>query len=203
MTQTTTTPQAFGSHHLQEWLATGRRFTIIDVRSPAEFEACHIPGAYNVPLDTLGEHRAALRAHLDEPVVLVCRSGMRAAQAERSFAEVGMDSVHVLAGGMSAWERAGGAVRRGPQRWDIERQVRLVAGALVLISVLGSLLFRPAKWFAAGVGGGLVVAALSNSCLMGNLLARLPYNRSAACNVDEVVAQLTGAQPPAKPHIRA
>ena len=65
-------------------------------------EAIYFIGSCNVPLDTLGEHRAALRAHLDDPVVLVCRSGMRAVQAERSFADVGMDNVHVLAGGMAA-----------------------------------------------------------------------------------------------------
>lgn len=189
-TQTATT---FDADRLREWLDEGQPFKIIDVRSPAEFESSHIPGAYNVPLDTLGEHREEIRTHLEEPVVLVCRSGMRAQQAERALAEVGMSNVHVLGGGMSAWERAGGTVRRGRERWDIERQVRLVAGALVLGAVLGSAVFRPAKWLAAGVGAGLAFAALRNSCLMGTVLARLPYNRGASCNVDEVVAQLAGA----------
>jgi 3-mercaptopyruvate sulfurtransferase SseA len=48
---------------------------MLDVRTPAEFETAHIPGSYNVPLETLREHRAELLGHLDEQVVLVCRSG--------------------------------------------------------------------------------------------------------------------------------
>ncbi|MGZ8376052.1 MAG: rhodanese-like domain-containing protein, partial [Gemmatirosa sp.] len=48
---------------------------LLDVRTPGEFEAEHIAGAYNVPLDTLGEHGPEIRAAVAEPVVLVCRSG--------------------------------------------------------------------------------------------------------------------------------
>jgi rhodanese-related sulfurtransferase len=47
---------------------------ILDVRTPAEFETAHIPGSYNVPLDLLREHRDELARHIDEDVVLVCRS---------------------------------------------------------------------------------------------------------------------------------
>lgn len=50
---------------------------IIDVRTPAEFEAVHIPGSYNVPLDALPAHRAELRDTLRAPAVLVCCSGAR------------------------------------------------------------------------------------------------------------------------------
>ena len=56
---------------------------LLDVRTPAEFETEHIPGAYNVPLDTLGEHGAEIRAHVTDDVVLVCRSGQRARQRTR------------------------------------------------------------------------------------------------------------------------
>ena len=56
----------------------GRRVKLLDVRTPAEFESAHIRGAYNVPLDRLGEHREELRRHVADPVVLVCRSGQRA-----------------------------------------------------------------------------------------------------------------------------
>ncbi|MGZ8412452.1 MAG: rhodanese-like domain-containing protein, partial [Gemmatirosa sp.] len=54
---------------------------LLDVRTPGEFEAEHIAGAYNVPLDTLGEHGPEIRAAVAEPVVLVCRSGQRARKA--------------------------------------------------------------------------------------------------------------------------
>jgi len=164
---------------------------VLDVRSPAEFEAVHIPGAYNVPLDTLGEHAAEIQRHVDEPVVLVCRSGMRASQAEQRLAAAGMGNIRVLEGGMVAWEQTGGAVNRGKGRWDIERQVRLVAGSLVAGAIVASVWVPAARYLAGAVGAGLTVAALSNTCAMGAVLGKLPYNRGNTCDVNAVVDQLT------------
>lgn len=107
---------------------------ILDVRTPGEFRTVHIPGAYNVPLATLREHRNELLAHLDEDVILVCRSGARAAQAEKALAEAGLPNLRVLEGGINAWEMAGAPANRGTDRWDMERQVRLVAGSIVLVT---------------------------------------------------------------------
>jgi hypothetical protein len=50
-------------------LAEDADVRVLDVRTPAEFESAHIPGAYNVPLDTLAEHAAELERHVEEPVV--------------------------------------------------------------------------------------------------------------------------------------
>lgn len=177
---------------LRGWL-TGEDVKVLDVRSPAEFEAVHIPGSYNVPLEDLREHREELRRHLEDPVVLVCRSGRRAVEAERALAETGMPNLRILDGGIVAWESAGGPVRRGRPRWDLERQVRLVAGSLVLAGVLGSLAAPRLKWLAGAVGAGLTTAALTDSCLMGSLLARLPFNRGRTCDVAAVVAELAGS----------
>src|SRR5688572_5004204 len=104
---------------------------LLDVRTPGEFEAEHIAGAYNVPLDTLGEHGAEIRAAVAEPVVLVCRSGQRARKAEAALRTAGMTNLHVLDGGMTGWSAAGLPVRRAAQRMSLERQVRIAAGALV------------------------------------------------------------------------
>jgi rhodanese-related sulfurtransferase len=190
---TPTHPTRLAPADLRAWLATDDAVRVLDVRSPAEFEAVHIPGAYNVPLHLLREHREELRIHLDQ-AVLVCRSGMRAAQAEQLLAEVGMPNVHVLDGGMLAWQAAGGPVKRGRGRWDIERQVRLLAGGLVLIGVLASLVVPGAQWFAAAIGAGLVVAALTNTCAMGAALSKLPFNRGASCDIDKVVGELAGTR---------
>jgi rhodanese-related sulfurtransferase len=180
---------------LAEWMASPDAPRVLDVRSPAEFEALHIPGSYNVPLDTLREHREEIRQHLETDVVLVCRSGQRAAQAEQALAELGMPNLHVLDGGILGWERSGAEVRRGRQRWDLERQVRLVAGSLVLLSVLLSLLVPAAVAVAGFVGAGLTVAALTNTCAMGAALSRLPWNRTASsCDTDALIAQLAGAR---------
>lgn len=168
---------------------------LLDVRTPAEFAAAHIPGSYNVPLDTLREHRDELRRHLDE-VVLVCRTGGRAATAERALAEAGMTNVHVLGGGIIGWERAGAPLNRGRATWDLERQVRLAAGGLVTAGVLGSLAVPGLQWLSGAIGAGLVVAALTNTCAMGMLLSRLPFNRAPACDAEDLVRRLTqGGRP--------
>lgn len=176
-------------------LGAGAVVRLIDVRTPAEFETVHIPGAYNVPLDLLSEHRTELRTHLDDQVVLVCRSGARATRAGNDLASAGLPQLRVLEGGMVAWEATGAPVNRGRPRWDLERQVRLVAGTIVLLSALAALVVPAALWIAAAVGGGLAVAALTHTCAMGMLLSRLPYNRTRSCDLDTVVAELREGRP--------
>jgi rhodanese-related sulfurtransferase len=183
-------PATIDSQDLNERLSSAAPPRVLDVRTPGEFENAHIAGAYNVPLDLLREHRDEIIRYLDEEVVLVCRSGQRAAQAEQTLRTEGLGNVHILDGGITAWEARGFAVNRGPQRWDLERQVRLVAGSIVLTSILGSIAAPRLKWVAAAIGGGLSFAALTNTCAMGMALSKLPYNRGATCDAQTVVAQL-------------
>jgi rhodanese-related sulfurtransferase len=164
---------------------------ILDVRTPAEFETAHIPGSYNVPLDLLREHRNELVRHIDEDVVLVCRSGARASQAEQALGQVGLPGLLVLDGGMNSWQQAGAPVNRGRQTWDLERQVRLVAGSAVAASVVGSTLRPRLKWIGAAVGTGLAVAAISDTCVLGMALAKMPWNRTATdVGIDAVLSAL-------------
>ncbi|PGH45265.1 sulfurtransferase [Micromonospora sp. WMMA1996] len=188
---TTTTPSTVDAVTLRELIAAGRAPRLLDVRTPGEFEAAHVPGAYNVPLDLLKEHREELRNHLDEDVVLICRSGARATQAEQALATVGLPNLKVLDGGMLAWQAANAPVNQGRPRWDLERQVRLVAGSIVLASVVASVFVPGLKWVAGFIGAGLTFAAVSNTCAMGMLLSKLPYNRGASCDLDSVVGQLS------------
>ncbi|WP_328303803.1 rhodanese-like domain-containing protein [Actinomycetospora sp. NBC_00405] len=151
---------------------------VLDVRSAAEYEAAHIRGSYHVPLATLAEHTRDLAAHLDTPVVLVCQSGVRAEQARRHLAAVGLDRAHVLDGGLPAYTAAGGDVVTGRKAWALERQVRLVAGTLVVLGLTAGRLVSPkARLLAGGIGAGLTFSALTDTCAMGAALARLPINR--------------------------
>ncbi|TXS38808.1 rhodanese-like domain-containing protein [Streptomyces sp. OR43] len=175
---------------LHRLVREGRAPRLLDVRTPGEFRAAHIPGSYNVPLETLREHRAELLAHLDEDVVLVCRSGARAAQAEKALAEAGLPNLRVLEGGIVAWETAEAPVNRGPERWDMERQVRLVAGSVVLATGLAGVFVPGAHLIGTAIGAGLTYAAVSNSCAMGVLLSRLPYNRGPRPGIRTVIAEL-------------
>jgi rhodanese-related sulfurtransferase len=186
-------PATIDSAELRTLLDSPTPPRVLDVRTPGEFETVHMPGAYNVPLDLLREHRDEILSHLDQDVVLVCRSGQRAAQAEETLRAAGLTNVHILDGGITAWEAEGFAVNRGAQRWDLERQVRLVAGLIVALSIVVGIVVPGAQWVAFAIGAGLTFAALTNTCAMGMLLARLPYNRGAACDVRTVVAQLVDA----------
>ena len=184
---------AIDSPDLQTLLDSGAPPSLIDVRTPGEFETVHIAGAYNVPLDLLRKHCEDVSAHLNQDVVLVCRSGQRATQADEVLRKSGLTDVQVLDGGITAWEANGFAVNRGAQRWDLERQVRLVAGSIAAISVLSSIIIPRLKWVAAAIGAGLAGGALTNTCAMGMVLTRLPYNRGAKCDAKTIVAQLADA----------
>jgi rhodanese-related sulfurtransferase len=190
-----TGPATLDAATLRQLLDAGRAPRILDVRTPGEFETSHIPGAYNVPLDLLREHRTELLSHLDEDVVLVCRSGARATQAEQTLAMAGLPNLKVLDGGILAWQAANAPVNHGKTRWDLERQVRLVAGSIVLTAVLISVAVPGTQWIAAAMGAGLTVAALTNTCAMGLLLSKLPYNRGARCDLDTIVGHLRDTAP--------
>ena len=177
---------------VRDLVARDSDVALLDVRSPAEFETVHIPGSVNIPLDQLDSQLTAL-ADGGRPLVLVCRSGARATQAQGKLAGVGRIDATVLDGGVMAWEQAGAPVNRGVQRWDLERQVRLVAGGLVVTFVLASIVVPPLRYVAGAVGAGLMFAALTNSCAMGNLLSKLPYNRGARCDVTSSMTRLTNA----------
>lgn len=171
-------------------LGTDGQARLLDVRMPSEFDNAHIRGAYNVPLDQLNEHARELRG-ASGTVVLICQSGQRAQRAEAVLRESGMTTMHVLDGGMKAWIAAGLPVNRVRARISLERQVRIVAGSLVAVGALAALTVSPlAALVPLLVGSGLVFAGVTDTCTMGMLLARLPYNRAAAtCDTETIVRQ--------------
>ncbi|GAB3475917.1 rhodanese-like domain-containing protein [Nocardiopsis coralliicola] len=170
----------------------------LDVRTAGEFESAHIAGAVNLPVDKVGAHSAEI-AGAERRIVVVCQAGPRAEQAAAALSAAGAADVAVLAGGMNAWTSSGAPVELGTERWALERQVRLVAGSIVLVAVLASIAWEPAKYVAAFIGAGLTFAALSNTCAMALLLSKLPYNRpAAATDPKDAVAAVTGASAPAR-----
>jgi rhodanese-related sulfurtransferase len=163
---------------LQKNLQSGR-CRVIDVREAPEYEAERIPGAELAPLSTLTEEKARRLTAAGEEIVLVCRSGGRASQAAEKLARWGVCDPTVLSGGLNAWSQAGsGTVKGTPSVWDLERQVRFAAGLLVLAGVTLGFTADPNFFYLAGfVGAGLVFAAVTNTCGMAMLLARMPWNR--------------------------
>ncbi|HWI18291.1 MAG TPA: rhodanese-like domain-containing protein [Vicinamibacterales bacterium] len=163
---------------------------LLDVRTPPEFENAHISGAYNVPLQQLHEHASEVRAATG-PVVLICQSGQRAVKAETMLRGLGMANVRVLEGGMSAWMSSGLPTERIRARMSLERQVRILAGAMAATGAILALTLWPlAAVVPALIGTGLVFAGVTDTCAMGMLLARLPYNRGAAtCDTEAIVRE--------------
>ncbi|WP_214405590.1 rhodanese-like domain-containing protein [Pseudonocardia lacus] len=188
----TTTAQVHPAD-LRERLASTEPPRLVDVRTPAEFETAHIPGAVNIPLDVLRAHAAELSGSIGPGAVLVCATGPRAERAGRVLAGAGVVDALVLTRGMTGWAAAGGRVERGRQVWALDRQVRFTAGLLVLLGLLGGLLVPGLQWFSALIAGALVVTALVGICPMADLLARMPWNRGAApVDLDRVTAALAG-----------
>lgn len=143
---------------------------LLDVRTPGEFAEVHVPQARNAPLGRLntGDWNG------EQPVYLLCQTGMRAAKAAEKFGSRGV----LVEGGTQGWIAANLPVARGTaQGISLERQVRIVAGALVLAGVVLARIVHP--WFiglSAFVGAGLVFAGVSGWCGMALLLAKLPWN---------------------------
>ena len=176
---------------LHDLLDRGAPTTMIDVRSPAEFETAHIEGAVNVPLDLLRRHRDRIAPAVDGDAVLVCQTGPRADEALKLLAGRGTLRAQVLDGGMSAWQQLGMDATVGQRTWGLERQVRMAAGSLVLTGIVASLRLPRARFLSGAIGFGLVFSAATDTCAMGNVLARMPWNRGVGSpDVDTVVEQL-------------
>ncbi|MBA2481143.1 MAG: rhodanese-like domain-containing protein [Planctomycetes bacterium] len=156
-------------------------FDLIDVRTHAEFREVHAAGASCVPLDRLDPAAVdAARKHRERPLHLLCRSGARARMAASSFRDAGIHDIVVIAGGTDAWVQAGHPVVRGKKAVSLERQVRIAAGALVVVGVVVGWFVHPAGFgLSAFVGAGLVVAGITDTCMMGMLIARMPWNRGS------------------------
>lgn len=155
----------------------GSDAVLLDVRTGAEHESVHIAGSVNVPLDRLDEFAETI-AGLGAPIVCVCQTGNRAQQAMQKLVAAGASDVKVLEGGIVAWDKAGAPVERGKAKWAMDRQVRGVAGSLVLTGLVLGTKWPRARALAWMVGAGLTWSAISNSCYMAMALAKLPYNRS-------------------------
>ncbi|MBO1268796.1 rhodanese-like domain-containing protein [Arthrobacter cavernae] len=173
-----TTPLAIEAETLKNRILEHDDLLVIDVRSSAEFEALHIRGSYHVPLPLLGEHAQDFADRFGPKVVLVCQSGIRAGQARELLGSCGLEGAAVLEGGVPAFAAAGGDVVRGRNAWALERQVRMAAGTLVLAGIAGGRFLSPKlRLVAGGIGAGLTFSAATNSCAMGAVLLKMPWNR--------------------------
>lgn len=141
---------------------------IIDVRTRPEYEQEHIPKSIHVPLHKISRYADSFT----QQDIFLCRTGKRALVA-RKTAGVG----DVLEGGINAYKHAQKPVTGQEYDWPIDRQVRTIAGGMILIStILGFLISQYWLLIAAFFGAGLLFAGITKTCGMAKLLARLPVN---------------------------
>lgn len=166
-------------HELAELCRGGKKIDLIDVRTPVEFRELHVKMARNVPLDQL-DPAALMQARNDtvsEPLYVICRSGGRGRQACEKLLQGGYANVVNIEGGTMACIEAGLQVVRGKKTISLERQVRIAAGSLVLLGVVLGWFVHPVFiGLSAFVGAGLVFAGITDTCGMGMILTRMPWN---------------------------
>jgi hypothetical protein len=137
----------------------------------------HIEPSVNIPIDMLSAKINELSQSKQNYIVL-CHTGNRAAMAADMLMQSGIHAVKVMEGGIVHWQDEKLPVIKGEGGISLERQVRLIAGSLVLLGIIMSWLLH---WvficIPLFVSCGLVYAGLTDTCLMGELLMKLPYNK--------------------------
>ena len=190
-------PDVLAAAEAVEQVRGGGATTVVDVRSGAEFDSEHVPGSRHVPLDQLAQRVDEIRA-TPAPRLLLCRTGTRAAMARKVLAELHVGGLTVVEGGIEAFRKAGGETQTGEPRMSLERQVRIVAGAITLLGVvLGAFVHPGFLALAAFIGAGQVFAGLSDWCGMGLLLAKLPWNQASSASGTSDAAAACAASAPA------
>lgn len=150
-------------------------YLLLDVRTDGEFAHLHATGATSLPLHTMS--RESMQLLNGKKIICICQKGRRGEQAATTLIQNGFGPVYNIVGGTEAWEHDGLSVQRGKQAVSLERQVRIVAGLLVVIGIAAGNFVSPYfLYLSLFVGCGLVFAGVTDTCAMGSLLARCPWN---------------------------
>ncbi len=150
---------------------------VIDVRRPDEYAYRHIPQSINLPIEELKTRLNEIPKNC--AVYLICQSGMRSAEACRQLDSLGLSHLSTIAGGLNAFEKAGGKIVQGRTPLPLMRQVQIAAGSLVLLGIVLSFLLHPVFLVISFlVGCGLIFAGISGLCGMAALLEKMPWNQN-------------------------
>lgn len=155
----------------------------IDVRTPVEYSAGHVDGAHLYPLQDFQADKVLKQATAefgkDAPIYVLCKGGARAQKAADQLVQHTDQPIYVVEGGTDACVVLDMAIRRNEKApISLDRQVRITAGSLVLLGVILGWTVSP-LWFglSAFVGAGLLFSGVTDTCGMGMMLARMPWNR--------------------------
>lgn len=178
MSLNTISPQDLKNRH-----QSGQKCDLIDVRTPVEYRGVHVEFARNIPLDQLDPKSVMEKRNgsASQPLYLICQGGTRSKMACEKFQQAGYENVVSVEGGTQACQTANLPMVHGKKAMSLERQVRIVAGSLVLTGVLLGWLVHPAFFGLSGfIGAGLVFAGVTDTCGMGMMLAKMPWNQCSS-----------------------
>ena len=158
-------------------LKTDPQAKILDVRSAMEISQVHLDNYVNIPINELAVRMAEL-SNKNQSYLVLCHSGNRAAMAADMLIQSGIHNVKVVQGGIAQWQKDKLPVVKGTGGVSLERQIRTIAGSMVLVGVILAWLVHPAFIIiSAFVGCGLIFAGITDNCMMGMMLMKLPYNK--------------------------
>ena len=150
---------------------------LIDVRTPAEYGSIHADGAVNHPMESLQVEKIPFSK--EEEIHVICQSGERSMKVSQKLEAAGFTKIVNVEGGTSAWHAAGLPVVEGKKVMSLERQVRIAAGSLVVIGAAVGQFVHPGGFaLSAFIGAGLVFAGVTDTCGMGMMIAKMPWNRA-------------------------
>ncbi len=150
---------------------------LVDVRTELEYAGVHATGAVHHPIDAL-DVKSIMVKYPGKTICCICKGGTRGGKAAEQFAAAGCRSIANVSGGTEAWIASGLPVDRR-NVISLERQVRIVAGLIVLAGAMLAWLVHP--YFigvCAFVGAGLAFAGITDFCGMGLLIAKMPWNKN-------------------------
>ncbi len=176
---------------LQRMMLERSGHRILDVRTGGEFDSVHIAGFVQRPA------RHPRRAR---PRPRRCRTprraGVQVGVTRRPGPHQAVRGRQAAAAPARRWPRrmdapaaaTSCADRARPGRWTVRSASSPVRSRWSASSL--SIFVPKAKWLAGGVATGLTFSAVTNTCAMGNVLAKLPYNRGRGCDIEAVLTEL-------------
>lgn len=179
MTVKTISAEQFLARYASEALA------IIDLRTPAECQGEALGGCHELPVQDLNEksfNQLSDKFSENADVYLLCQSGQRATIAVEKLQGKTQHPLIIIEGGLNGLKSAGAKLLQGQSKViSLERQVRIAAGFLVLVgAVLGFTVNTAFFGLSAFVGAGLMFAGITDTCAMGLMIARMPWNQVKA-----------------------
>ncbi len=163
-------------------ILSDEKLQVLDVRTDLENATQSLPGAIHIPLDRLSDPKATVGLDaLEGELFLLCKSGKRGYMASEILKSQLDIPLVVIDGGLDGLVQVGCTTESRNTSWSLERQVRFTAGLMVVLGCVLSIIFHPMFiGLSLFVGLGLVFAAITDSCVMGLMLARMPWNRQAS-----------------------